>query len=143
MPKNNEKKSSKKKTKRSETKYPALDPKLNPRVRQEYIDFDYVDQLSEEEKEWLNAFSEEYHCASLHKNSEVHKNRFHNTLELKKSASDANNDRNRCTYSIAKASGLVSDDNRPENDNKLSNASLFEDAMIAELDKKLGYDSDD
>lgn len=86
------------KTKRSKEKYPALKKNVNSRVRQEYIDYDYLDKLSPEEKAWLNDFSEEYINASVGKQSEADQNRFHNTAELVKDCTDRNNARNRCIY---------------------------------------------
>lgn len=56
---------SKKRTKRSQSKYPALDPRLNLKTRYDEIDYDYIDQLNEKEKAWLNNFSKEYTGASF------------------------------------------------------------------------------
>lgn len=39
-----------KKTKRNQSKYPGLDPKVNLRNRQELLECDYLDKLSDEEK---------------------------------------------------------------------------------------------
>ena len=128
----------KKKTRRSEAKRPNLNHKYMPKNRREYVDFDYLDKLSEEELDLLDSFSAEYYGASVKGKDRLHENKFHNTEELKKSVTDANNARNRDLYGIAKASNLVHDDPRPENDTTVNNPDLFEDAMIAELDKKLG-----
>lgn len=38
------------KNKRSRSKFPGLDPSVNLKVRQELIDQDYIDKLSEEDK---------------------------------------------------------------------------------------------
>lgn len=130
------KKNAKKKTRRSEVKYPALDPKYMPKVRQEYADIDYVDQLTEDEKAWLNKFIDEELNASF-KNDERDLTQ---DPEKKREIYANNNARNRCLYGITKASNLVSDEIRPENDTKVSNYNLYEDAVIAELDKKLGKD---
>lgn len=94
----------KKRNKRSITKYPALDPTLNLRTRTELIDFDYIDKLSDKEKQWLNKFTEEYVVASFKK--ERHKN-LHKNKKLKKSIYDANNARNRCIYTKNKAQGKL------------------------------------
>ena len=85
-------------SKRRKSKYPALEPRLNSRVRQEYIDYDYVDKLSDEEKKWLNDFTEEYTNGGVGKQSESEKNRFHKTPELVKECTDRNNAQNRCLY---------------------------------------------
>lgn len=91
------------KGKRSKTKYPGLRPELNLKTRYELIDYDYVHKLSEEEKKWLNKFTEEYVNASL--DSVNLKNNLHNTDELKKDCYRRNNARNRDILTRAKASG--------------------------------------
>lgn len=135
----------KKETKRSKEKYPALKPKVNSRVRQEYNDYDYIDQLSDEEKQWLNDFTEEYSNAAVGKQSEADKNRFHNTPELVKDCTDRNNSRNRCFYGIQRnrvgatkmlnyedASALIE-----QEANKDVDYESVEDAFIDYLDEKL------
>jgi hypothetical protein len=92
-----------KKNKRSKTKYPALKPELNLKTRYELIDYDYLNKLSEEEKEWLNKFTEENINASL--NTQNIEENFHNTDELKKDCYRRNNARNRDVLTRAKASG--------------------------------------
>lgn len=95
-----------KKTKRSQAKYPALTPKLNSRVKQEKIDFDYLDQLSPSELEWLNKFMEEEMNARF-KNDGTD---FNQTKEERKKVYDRNNQANRDQYGLVKgraASKLV------------------------------------
>ena len=122
----------KKTSRRSNVQYPAFDKLYNPKINREYMDIDYLNQLSKGEKDWLHKFEEEFNGASLDfKNLE---NNLHNTKDLKKACTDQKNSRNRCMYSIAKASGLVSDVN--ENDHKPNNPALSEDAIIAEIDRK-------
>lgn len=131
----------KKKTPRDKVKYPALNPQYSPKVRKEFIDMDYIDQLSDQEKEWLNKFVNEYVGASLdYKNLE---NNLHNTKKLKKDCTDRNNARNRCMYGIAKANGLVGDDGRKENDVTVYNHNEIEDAMIDYLDSRMSENLDD
>lgn len=133
-----EKRKRKKKTRRSKVKNAALDPRYSPKIRRELLDMDYIDQLSEEDKAWLNKFTEEYVEANLDfKNLE---NNLHNTPELKKDCTDRNNARNRCIYGIAKASNRVMDDPRSENDTSLNNPELSEEALIAFIDKKYKED---
>lgn len=45
--------------KRSKSKYPALNPNLNLKRRAEFLEIDYLDQLDDEGKEFLNRFHEE------------------------------------------------------------------------------------
>lgn len=88
-------------TKRSSRKYPALDPSVNLKSRIDLIDYDYVDKLSEKDKEYLNKFTEEYIIASFKKG----KKRLHTKKEHEKDAYDRNNARNRCIYTKSKAHG--------------------------------------
>lgn len=67
----------KKRTRRSQSKYPALDPRLNLRTRQEILDYDYIDQLSEKDKQWLNDFSSEYINADFKTNIKEGRKRIH------------------------------------------------------------------
>lgn len=95
----------KKKTKRSEAEYPGIDKHLNLKIRQDSYDQDYIDQLTDKEKAWLSKFNEEYVSASFKKG----KKHLHRTNKLKKSVYDANNARNRCDYSLAKAKKKLAD----------------------------------
>lgn len=96
----------KKRKKRSQTKYPGLVPRVNSRVRQEHIDYDYIGQLSDSDKEFLNKFTEEFYSASLILDEDgriIPELNLHQTEEHKKSIYDANNARNRCQYGQIKA----------------------------------------
>jgi len=106
----------KKKTKRSSTKYPALNKSLNLKIRSELIDFDYVDKLSEEEKAWLNKFSEEYTNASFKKNKDgsfsrknLHKG------SLRNDCYNRNNWRNNDVYGVSKANDMLKDAKKMNN----------------------------
>lgn len=96
-------KKEKRPSKRSEEKYPALKPELNLRTRYELIDYDYTDKLSEEEKAWLNKFTEEYVNTTLDRKNP--KNNLHNSKELIKDCDDRSNARRRCILTRAKAAG--------------------------------------
>ncbi len=92
-------------------KYPALNPSYNLRTRTDLIDYDYVDKLNEEEKAWLNKFTNEFIGASFDKEDAKKKGKrrkfknLHKTPELVKSCYDANNSRNRDVLTRAKAMG--------------------------------------
>jgi hypothetical protein len=136
----------KKKSRRSRSKHPALNPRFAPKVRKDYLDFDYLNQLSPEEKDWLNKFVDEELHASF-KNDERDLNK---TQEEKRRVYSNNNSRNRDLYGVTKANRLLSgidDVGNPEwNDgdevkgdldiNYSESYNMQEDAMIARLDRK-------
>lgn len=95
----------KSKKRRSDVKYPGLNPSYNSKIKQEYLDYDYVSKLSDKDKEFLNKFTEEFYGAAL----DVHnlENNLHNTPKLKKDCQDRNNARNRCIYSIQRATNRL------------------------------------
>jgi hypothetical protein len=110
-------KKTKPRNKREATKYPALDPALNLRSRFELFDQDYIDQLTEKEKRWLNDFNEEFINANFkHKGKRIHNTETvmktvkttgkKRKVDLaKQEAEHSNNARNRCILTKAKASG--------------------------------------
>lgn len=91
----------KKKTRRSQFKYPAVEPSVNLITRKEEIEDvkSYFNQLSEEEKEWMNSFMEEETCANFNHNGP----KINKTKKEKKRIYDKNNARNRCIYTREKA----------------------------------------
>lgn len=90
-------------SRRSQKDYPALDPKFNLKIRQDLIDYDYVSKLSDEEKRFLNAFTEEYVNANFnHKHKKLHRSK-----RLKKDCYDRNNSRNRDIMSRSVAGGKL------------------------------------
>lgn len=93
----------KKQSRRDKRKYAALDPLFNLKIRQHLIDYDYVDKLTDEEKDWLNRFTEEYAGANMnHKGKKIHK-----TKKLVKDCYDRNNARNRDILSREVAAGSI------------------------------------
>jgi hypothetical protein len=89
------------KNKRSQYEYPALEPSVNLITRIDEIEdmHSYSHKLNDEEKAWLNAFSEEYVCANMkHPGKKLHKSK-----KDKKICNDRNNARNRCIYTREKA----------------------------------------
>lgn len=83
---------------RSKVPYPALNKKYNPKVRQEYIDQDYLEKLNPDEMAWMNKFMEEFNNAKFN-NDETDLDQ---SAEGRKAAYDRNNARNRCLYSQLK-----------------------------------------
>ncbi len=84
------------KRKRSQSKYPALVRGLNSRVRQEYLDQDYLHKLNPDELAWLNKFMAEENTASFKNDG----NDFNKTKEERKKIYDRNNSRNRDQYGL-------------------------------------------
>lgn len=104
-----EKKASKstKKNSRKDIKYPALDPKYNLKTRFEEIEdmASYMDQLNEEEKAWLNAFSNEEVCANF--NHSGPKLNDVTDAATRSRIYNRNNARNRCIFSQELAQGTL------------------------------------
>lgn len=96
-------KSPKAKNKRSRSKFPALEPKYNLKSRAELFDYDYIDKLSDKEKEWLNTFSEEFNNANFRHGKKI----LHKSKALKKDCYGMNNRRNRDILTREKAQGLL------------------------------------
>lgn len=147
------------KTKWNKDKYSALKKQLNTRIRQEYIDMDYIDQLDDTEKkhelpdgtmvtekEWMNYFMREWNNASVPKQSEAHKGKLHRTAKEIKACTDRNNARNNDVYGIAKARNRKSDDSISDIEERREITSNYvEDALIDILDEtqKLSNTTDD
>lgn len=93
------KKPKKPRNRRDKVKYPALDKKYNPKIRQENIDADYLHLLSPEELAFYNRFMEEENNASFKNDG----NDLNNTKEERKKIYDRNNARQRCIYSQLKS----------------------------------------
>jgi hypothetical protein len=93
----------KKTSKRKRTKYPGLNKNCYSRIKQEFFDLDYVDKLSEEEKQWMNDFMNG-HLGANTKDTPIFPN-----YEDKQKCWKMNNDRNIDTYSIKRVTGELSD----------------------------------
>jgi hypothetical protein len=129
----------------SKTKYPGLDKSVNLKIRHELIDFDYLHKLSEKDKLWLSTFMREYVSADFrHLGKKLNKGK-----KVVKAIYDANNARNRDSFSVTKSNGMLkgmngSDLGREDNKNtgkelgmsssKTTLANPTEDALIEVLD---------
>lgn len=120
-----------KKKSRSNVKHPYFVKHLNSRIKQEYLDIDYIDKLSEEEKDFYNKFLGEYYAADLDF-QDLEKN-MHNNKELKKDCTDRNNARNRCAYGISKSG--VPNENLEKNMNR-DEIVIDEEALNSMIDYK-------
>lgn len=69
------------------------------------IDFDYINQLSDKEKEFLNSFTEEYYIANFNHDGK----KLHKTKEQRREVYRANNASNRCTMSLSGVKTLRSE----------------------------------
>ena len=114
------KENKKKKPRRSSVKNASLKKQYNSRIRQEYIDMDYIDKLDDKTKncklpdgtmvtelEYIAIFMKEWNNGGVGKQSEAKKNKLHRTPKQVKDCTDRNNQRNRDEYAIAKARNLV------------------------------------
>lgn len=97
-------KKAKPKNARKNKKYPALDPKYNPKIRHDNMDADYLHLLNDEQKAWYNKFMEEENNASFNHDDDLNLNK---TKEEKRVVYGKNNARQRCVYSNMKAAGRL------------------------------------
>lgn len=91
----------KKTNRRNSVKYPALKKQYNLLTRKDLIDFPYLDQLNDKEKEWLNKFVEEEINADFRGPGKP----LNKTKKSRQRIYNANNARNRCILTRSKASG--------------------------------------
>lgn len=119
-------KQKKPKKRRDSVQHPALNKRYMPRVRQELIDYDYLDQLSPEEKDWLNKFTDEYVNASFQNDGTD----IQSYEQYGKDCNDRNNARNRCLYT----------DLRNKGDGVNNKKLLNYDNMIVDVENQLSQD---
>lgn len=119
-----------------------MEKRYNSRIRQEYIDQDYIDQLSDKEKEFLSNFNEEFYGGNFkHKGKKLHKSK-----KSKRTCYGRNNSQNRCVFGIGKAKGnlvynhplLMSDTSGTEDsgDANTNSSDNIENALVELIDKK-------
>jgi hypothetical protein len=93
----------KKKSNYTKQKYPALNVKYQVGNRRELIDYDYLDKLSPEEKEWLDRFTSEYVITNFaHKNDPLITDK-----EERKELYKQNNRRNNDIFAISKSNNKL------------------------------------
>ena len=126
----------------------VLQKKSTRLIRQEYMDYDYVDKLSDEEKQWLADFTAEYYNASVGRQKDEGKdNRFAKSKEDVKDSQHRNNLRNNDTYGKARAhNDLIYSQNEgvidPQIRNKWAKQHEYEDTLNTILDYKRNNLSD-
>lgn len=120
-------------SKRSRTKLPGLDQSVNSKLRWDLIDHDYLDKLSDKEKQWLSDFNEAYISGSFKKGSK----KFGKTKKERRESYSRNNSRNRDLYAIIKATGYLKEFDVKEIESRQKNsASNAEDILIEHIDSK-------
>ena len=87
----------KKKAKRGSVKYAGLDPRVNRRNIREFLDFDYLDKLTEEEKAFLDDFSKGHYSADF-RETKIFKDE-----AVRRKIYKTNNDRNADLVSFKKS----------------------------------------
>lgn len=122
---------------RHREKYPALNFKRQVKTRLDQLDLDYIDQLNDTEKAWLNTFLEETVIANfLHKGKKLYK-----TKKARSEHYGSNNARNRCMYTKAKAMNTILNTPNPEalkiilekEQMQSSGANDYEDALLTAI----------
>lgn len=127
--------------KRSEILYPGLDKAAHPKMRQDLLDQDYVDKLSDKEKAWLSKFNEEYAGGSFKKNPDdtYSDENIHKTQKERRECYTRNNVNRKCTLTRAAAQKLTS--SAPETWKQVEREAVSkiaetEDAAIMSIDMK-------
>ena len=135
----------KKKTKRKNTRWPALNPQVNLKIRKDELEIDYLDKLSDKEKDWLNKFNEEYVNGSFEKKK---KNRLHKTKKAELECYKRNNDRNNDVLAKGKVKGVLLEEKKVFNQLEVRSLSTnnhdVENSLIEkiDLDAELNVDAD-
>lgn len=124
--------------KRKRDKHAGLKQENHPRIRHEYLDIDYVRDLTDKEKTYLAGFLDEYYGASLapaDEPKEWRKN-LHKSKKQRKKCMDRNNALNRDMYAQAKMRGFI-DPTELQTVEKPTNPGATEDNVIQLLDIKI------
>lgn len=104
------------KPRRSKVKHASLKKNYNSKIRQEYVDIDYVDKLDDKvancklpngkmvtQKEYMSLFMNEWNNAEVGSQDNASENLFLTTKELVKETTDRNNKRNNDLWGQSKA----------------------------------------
>lgn len=140
MAKNHEK-SQQKKKKRKYKNIDSLNKAKNTRVRGEFIDYDYVKELDENELEWLAKFNNEYYGAAVKKTKtgRVAPGHLHRRMDQAKEIYDNNNRRNNDVHGVSKVNvGLTELDSEinARDGWYITNEDLTEEATIANIENQ-------
>lgn len=116
--------------KRENARYPALNPRLNLKNRQDEINdvLSYADKLSAKDKKWLNDFMEGYVCANPKAKGS---RRIFDTKAKRSVCWSKNNTRNDCEYTRARSRNNIIDAPPPEK--PVGGA----DDVIADIDREM------
>jgi hypothetical protein len=120
-------------------KHADLDPLYMPRVRREFVDHDYVSQLSPSEKDWLSKFDSEYYGASIKKTKKgtIRKEHLHSVNDgYAKQLYDANNKRNNDLFGVTRINGLLENIEGQHDGIGIADYTKSEDAMVALINQK-------
>lgn len=98
------------------------------RIRNDYIDFDYIHILNKEERAFLKTFNSEYNNASFEHKGSILQNK-----EAELDCYNKNNARNRDIYALLKCRGLLLTFGIEAPDTQFTE---FEDELIDYLDSK-------
>lgn len=138
------------KTRRSKAKYPALEPRYNLKIRHDELECDYLHELSDEEKDWLNRFNEEYVNTNFkHDGKRLHPRKYTTKLVkktgkkrkvdiYKKEAQDRNNHRNSDVLAVSKTNNMLKDEKKAVKalESIVYSSNETEDLIIEQLDLK-------
>jgi hypothetical protein len=113
-------------------KHADLDPIYMPRVRREFVDHDYINELNNEEKDWLSKFDSEYYGASIQKTKtgNIKKKHIHDKNEHAKELYDSNNKRNNDLYGVTRINGLLENIDGQDDGIGIADHTKSEQAMI-------------
>lgn len=120
----------------------SLKPGKNTKVRREFVDYDYLKELPQDDKEWLAKFNNEYYGAAISKDVEtgyVKRGHLHTTQKQAKEVYDDNNRRNNDVLGVSRVNIGLTEINA-ELDSRdgwyITNPELQENAIVSEIDRK-------